>query len=677
MTRENARQVIKEVVKCTDYLTKSKGSLYCCPFCKSGMHDSPDSDGALEYHPETNSFYCYSCHEGGDIFKLYQQVNKTDFNTALADLAQSAGITIDQYMPGNTPKTAKNKAQGATKETTEDNADAAQEGAELPNFIAYYKTCRQRISDPEAMAYLKSRGISEATAAAYWIGYDPKADPASAPGAASDQDKRHPCKRIIIPVSESYYIARSIEPETPKQWKKMNPKDIDVEIFNKRALFAQDVQKLFITEGIFDALAIIEAGSPAIALNGAGNADKLIKELEAQRTDATLILCLDNDDAGRKSHATLTEGLQRLNISYITADICKGCKDPNEALTKDREGFIKAVDEAQRTALRPENIATYFDKYFLDEVSQFKREIKTGFTNLDAQIGGLYPGLYAIAAISSLGKTTFALQLADQLAESGEEVIIFSLEQSRLELASKSIARRLAQNSNNFDYTSLSIRRGEITHKVKQTIDDYKTAVGERLNIVEGNFNCNSAFICDYIREYTHRTKARPIVFIDYLQILQPTEEEKAQAVRQHIDNTVTELKRLSRELDLTIFIISSVNRANYLTPIDFESLKESGGIEYTCDAIFGLQFQCLDNDIFNTADKTKTKQKREEIKKAKAANPRKIELVGLKNRYGKANFSCYFDYYPANDLFKVDEEKEEFAGDDWRSRSNWQGKRI
>ena len=41
-----------------------------------------------------------------------------------------------------------------------------------------------------------------------------------------------------------------------------------------------------------------------------------------------------------------------------------------------------------------------------------------------------------------------------------------------------------------------------------------------------------------------------------------------------------------------------------------------------------------------------------EKIKEAKAATPRKIELVCLKNRYGVANFSCFFNYYPANDLF-------------------------
>jgi hypothetical protein len=41
-------------------------------------------------------------------------------------------------------------------------------------------------------------------------------------------------------------------------------------------------------------------------------------------------------------------------------------------------------------------------------------------------------------------------------------------------------------------------------------------------------------------------------------------------------------------------------------------------------------------------------------VREAKAATPRKIELVCLKNRYGVANFSCYFNYHPAYDLYEI-----------------------
>ena len=146
------------------------------------------------------------------------------------------------------------------------------------------------------------------------------------------------------------------------------------------------------------------------------------------------------------------------------------------------------------------------------------------------------------------------------------------------------------------------------------------------------------------------RTGTKPVIFIDYLQILQG-EADKRQSSKELIDSTITELKRISRELDLTVFVISSLNRMNYLTPVSFEALKESGSIEYSADVIYGLQLRCINED--NPFGKEgKLKEKREKIREAKAANPREIELLCLKNRYGISSFSCYFNYYPANDLF-------------------------
>lgn len=672
MDRENARQEIRSRVKCTDYLQKSKSGMYCCPFCGSGT--GPHGTGALKVYP-TNTWTCHACSKSGDVIDLYQQQTGTDYNTALSLMAESIGITIDRYNPDETAtKAAAPEKQRTGRPTSDFNGEAGtntqpdhetqQRAAETQiegtaDYTAYYEECRQRITDPAAAAYLQSRGISMETAAAYWIGYDPAADPANAPGATQNDalfgvHKPHPCPRLIIPTSRAHYIGRRID--GGKELTKLNPaKDkgaASPAIFNNKALYAPGVQEIFVTEGAFDALSIIEAGYPAIALNSAANRDALIKQLEERRTDATLILCLDNDKAGKEATAALSAGLQRLNISFITADVCAGYKDPNEALTGNRAAFMDALAEAQRhTAAKPDNTAYYIDALMSAEIARFKQDKKTGFANLDAQAGGLYAGLYVLAAISSLGKTSFALQLADQLAENGNDVIFFSLEQSRLELVSKSLARRTAQKDRAQGVTSLAIRKGYLPRQVLDAAAEYKAAVADRISIVEGNFACNIPFIGNYARRYIEKNNARPVVIIDYLQILQPADER--QTAKDAIDSAVTELRQMSRELDLTIIIISSVNRANYLTPIDFESLKESGGIEFTADVVWGLQLQCLHDPIF---DKEKNiKEKREKIKEAKAANPRKIELSCLKNRYGIANYSCYFNYYPANDLFTED----------------------
>jgi hypothetical protein len=62
---------------------------------------------------------------------------------------------------------------------------------------------------------------------------------------------------------------------------------------------------------------------------------------------------------------------------------------------------------------------------------------------------------------------------------------------------------------------------------------------------------------------------------------------------------------------DLVVLVESSVNRANYLSPMDFECFKESGGIEYTADVVWGLQLQALNEAIFNSDKKTRERRER------------------------------------------------------------------
>ena len=671
MDRETARQTIKAswrdiLAKNTSPAkTKVSGELtYICPLCGHGHN----GEGIMK-NPKSidgNGLKCFDCGFSGDVIDLFMQLWGEDYNTVLSLLADELGITIDKYQPATTNEAPKspNKAVSATggeftthsekipqkppQEATEANSD----------FSAYYESCRKRLNAPAAVEYLKNRGISIETAAAYWLGFDPEW---KSPTAIKNGKNPPATPRLIIPTSKSHYVARTINQATAKQYAKMN--EGSPAIFNQGALYAEGVHTVFVTEGVFDALSVIEAGATAIALNSTSNAAKLLNNLSLHRTDATLIICLDNDPAGTKAAKELQDGLKQLNISSITANICNGHKDPNESLQADREAFKLAVARAIRqTSTRPDNISYYIDNLMNGEIARFKREIKTGYGNLDEKTGGLYSGLYVIAAISSLGKTTFALQMADQIAAKGRDVLFFSLEQSRLELVSKSIARRTAINNKDTAVSSLSIRRGNLPDQAVEAAEQYKQEVQEHLSIIEGNFSCNISFIGNYIKQYMARNESdktgnRPVVFIDYLQILQPAQQNSRQGTKEIIDTTITDLKRISRDLDITVFVISSVNRTNYLTPIDFESIKESGNIEYTADVVFGLQLKCItQNSIFGQANGSVVK-KRDAIREAKAASPRAIELICLKNRYGISSFSCYFDYYPENDLFRpVDE---------------------
>ncbi|MBR0279199.1 MAG: hypothetical protein IJQ75_04385 [Synergistaceae bacterium] len=281
----------------------------------------------------------------------------------------------------------------------------------------------------------------------------------------------------------------------------------------------------------------------------------------------------------------------------------------------------------------------------LDRFSMYK-DRKTGYSNLDAKMS-LYPGLYVLGAISSLGKTTFCGQMADQLAFAGEHVLYFSLEQTRLELVTKGLSRLMAQADMRSALTSMEIRRGMKSEALKAAREVYVSR-GKNEYIVECGFDTNVDVIVGTVKDYISRTGVKPVVMVDYLQIITPVSTH--QTTKDVVDYNVRALKKLQTENDLVVLVISSLNRQNYLTPIDFSSFKESGGIEYTADVIWGLQLSVMNEELFDR--EAKLKAKREAVKEAKVAHPREIELVCLKNRYGVSSYSCNFKYYAKYDLF-------------------------
>ena len=300
------------------------------------------------------------------------------------------------------------------------------------------------------------------------------------------------------------------------------------------------------------------------------------------------------------------------------------------------------------------SVSDYLDAMFEEDVRKFQSasSIKTGFSNIDAKIS-LYPGLYLLGAIPGLGKTTFASQLADNLSINGEHVLFFSLEQRRIELVAKGLSRltvSINSQSTLTGLTSIEIQKqGQANPLVKKAAEKYKTFSKNEHFISLGFSTFDN--IKNKIQEYISRTQVRPVVIVDYLQIIQPSDATK-NTTKDVIDAHVRAFKKLQLNNDLVIILISSLNRANYMTPIDYESFKETGALEYTCDCVWGLQLQVM-NEAVMSDKKESVSEKRKKVKEAKEAMPRKLELVCLKNRFG-CTYSCYFDYYPKYNFFIV-----------------------
>lgn len=201
--------------------------------------------------------------------------------------------------------------------------------------------------------------------------------------------------------------------------------------------------------------------------------------------------------------------------------------------------------------------------------------------------------------------------------------------------------------------TSLSIMQStDIADITLEAIREYQETANNTI-IVEGNFDMNVNTIRNYIENYIAVTGIKPIVILDYLQILRPINEKLTD--KQQVDFNISELKRISRDNDIPIFVICSFNRDNYIKQVDFTSFKESGAIEYGADVVMGLQLKA----IKQIEDEKSINKQRNVINNAKDQDIREVELIGLKNRNGKSYFKCSYKYYAPFNYFEEIEKAE------------------
>lgn len=296
---------------------------------------------------------------------------------------------------------------------------------------------------------------------------------------------------------------------------------------------------------------------------------------------------------------------------------------------------------------------------------------KTGFANMDS-IQPFLPGLYGIGAQPGGGKTTFSWQLANQQAYMGEYVLYFALEQTKYELVPKSLSHRFymehladaRQNNGQSSlplYTSVDIRFGNADNaQVQRMATAQAMDTQDRLFIFGGEFSHSIDELCFYIESFICQTGRIPVVIIDYLQITEPVGGQQTLDTKSKIDQIVKRLKQIQLKYVMTIVVISSLNRPNYTMPIELDSFKESGSIEYTFDVVWGLELSLLSDpnftDVYDNNGKKLGKrsetEKRIKLSQAKQATPRTLEMRYVKNRFGAAGQSVYFYYYPAYETF-------------------------
>lgn len=651
MERQEARNHIKSNLKnyVESVTEKSKGAnMYKCPICGSG--NGKNATGAFSIKDD-NSWKCFSCGNGGDIFDLYGAINETaDYNEQLKGLAELYNINIESgYSKNSAFQYSNQKYQKQDKNEQYTPTDTNQS----EDYTDFFLQAHSHIKETD---YWKQRGLTETTVKRFKLGYIAEWRHPKAPNAPTSP-------RLIIPTGPTSYLARDTRAEIPPEQKSYSKSKVgEIQLFNKRALkFSK--KPIFIVEGELDALSIMDVGGEAVALGTTTKSKALIELLRAEKPDQPLIIALDNDEAGQNATRGLTEGLKGLGIPYYVYNPCGEYKDVNEALQGNREALTIAVAEAEHIQDAEEqakrenylkNSTANYIQSFIDGIAESVNTpyIPTGFDKLDAVLdGGLYEGLYIVGAISSLGKTTLITQIGDQIAKAGHDVLIFSLEMARTEIMAKSISRHTLQSvlETGGDTRNAKTARGITTgakysnynpteHKLIKDATKAYSEYAEHIFISEGIGDIGAPQIRGTVAQHIHFTGRTPVVIIDYLQILAPYNDRATD--KQNTDKAVMELKRISRDYKTPVIGISSFNRANYSASVTMEAFKESGAIEYSSDVLIGLQLKGAGEKDFDANE-------------AKRKDPREVELVILKNRNGRTGDKLNFSFYPMFNYFK------------------------
>lgn len=682
MTKEQARAEL--LTREPDFLNQAKQKVngqptYICPVCGNGK--GKDGDGiALDTSSkaEFSHWKCFNCGLYADVLDLWKaDRNITDDTEAFRTAYEHYGIMIDSNSapiqactsPQNSLRILSSKTISSETESPSRGVQGLKSVSEEPepDYTDFFLQANKNLLNTDY-----HRGISLDTLNRFNVGY---VEHWQSPKALREGKNPPTSPRLIIPTSKHSYIARDTRGNLTDGQKKFSKmKAGNVNIFNISALWNAD-KPVFIVEGEIDAMSICDVGGEAVGIGSTSMIGKLIETLRnaQQKPAQPLIIALDNDKAGQETTAKLSEELDKLDISYFVYNIAEPYKDANEALNADRDMLTDKVEEIQNDpeeAIRMAQEAEYMQTSVLSHVDEFVNGIAesvntpyipTKFKILDTILdGGLYEGLYFIGAISSLGKTTFAMQMCDQIADSGHDVLIFSLEMARAELMAKSISRLtfLDVIQSGGDTRNAKTARGITTGSryakysqtekdlIQRSITAYKRFAGN-IFIHQGIGDIGTEQVRAIVDKHISITGRKPVVLIDYLQILAPADVRATD--KQNTDKAVIELKRISRDFKIPVIGISSFNRENYAYPVSMQSFKESGAIEYSSDILIGLQLHGTGTKNFNAT-------------KEKAKNPRDVELVILKNRNGTAGKKIQYHYYP---MFNFFHEISEIKDDD------------
>jgi len=206
--------------------------------------------------------------------------------------------------------------------------------------------------------------------------------------------------------------------------------------------------------------------------------------------------------------------------------------------------------------------------------------VPTGFRDIDKKLAGLHPAnLIVVAARPSMGKSSLALNIAQNVSENGKPVAFFTLEMSREEVVQRLLSSMASVDSN-------KLRTGQLGPEMWQKLARESSKLYEMPFFVDDSPDLTVTAIRAKCRRLKRKSDLG-LVVVDYLQLMQgPSRSDNRQ---QEIAEISRSLKNLARELHVPVIAVSQLNRQleqreNKRPRLG--DLRESGAIEQDADIV-------------------------------------------------------------------------------------------
>ena len=209
--------------------------------------------------------------------------------------------------------------------------------------------------------------------------------------------------------------------------------------------------------------------------------------------------------------------------------------------------------------------------------------LPTGFKNLDQMTNGLHPAeMIVIAARPSMGKTAFAMNIAEHVAVTSKHpVAIFSLEMSSQQLVQRLLCSRARVNLG-------KVRDGFLSERDFPNLTAAASKLAESQIYIDDTAGLSILELRAKARRFKQMHDIQLIV-IDYLQLLRSTSRRGQENRQIEIAEISSGVKALAKELKIPIIVLAQLNRnpeARAGGKPRLSDLRESGSIEQDADLV-------------------------------------------------------------------------------------------